>query len=99
MRTKRGAELEGHYVTLLRELLIALLIDHWGLLDQPLLCLSVAFRRAQPEYYARLTAVRIDGYCRVRRSYASAPRQASMMFAKFVVLVDQHVWRDAVRSR
>ena len=42
-------------------LLIALLIEHWGLLDQPLLYLSVAFRRAQSEYYARLAAVRTDG--------------------------------------
>ena len=42
-------------------LLIALLIEHWGLLDQPLLYLSVAFRRGQPEYYARLAAVRTDG--------------------------------------
>ena len=42
-------------------LLIALLIEHWGLLDQPLLYLSVAFRRAQPEYYARLAAVRTEG--------------------------------------
>ena len=42
-------------------LLIALLIEHWGLLDQPLLYLSVAFRRAQSEYYARLGAVRMDG--------------------------------------
>ena len=42
-------------------LLIALLIEHWGLLDQPLLYLSVAFRRAQQEYYARLGAVRTDG--------------------------------------
>ena len=42
-------------------LLIALLIEHWGLLDQPLLYLSAAFRRAQSEYYARLAAVRTDG--------------------------------------
>ena len=42
-------------------LLIALLIEHWGLLQQPLLYLSVAFRRAQPEYYARLAAVRTEG--------------------------------------
>ena len=42
-------------------LLIALLVEHWRLLDQPLLYLSVAFRRAQPEYYARLGAVRTDG--------------------------------------
>lgn len=42
-------------------LLIALLVEHWGLLDEPLLYLSLAFRRAQQEYYARLAAVRSDG--------------------------------------
>ena len=42
-------------------LLIALLIEHWGLLDRPLLYLSLAFRRNQQEYYARLTAVRTGG--------------------------------------
>jgi Fic family protein len=42
-------------------LLIALLVEHWGLLKQPLLYLSVAFRRRQQEYYARLAAVRTDG--------------------------------------
>jgi len=42
-------------------LLIALLVEHWGLLEHPLLYLSVAFRRRQQEYYARLAAVRTDG--------------------------------------
>ncbi len=42
-------------------LLIALLVEHWGLLEQPLLYLSVALRRRQQEYYARLAAVRTDG--------------------------------------
>ena len=42
-------------------LLIALLLDHWGLLDLPLLYLSLAFKRNQPEYYARLAAVRSAG--------------------------------------
>ena len=42
-------------------LLIALLVEHWGLLDQPLLYLSVAFKRRQQEYYARLGAVRTEG--------------------------------------
>ena len=42
-------------------LLIALLVEHWGLLDQPLLYLSLAFKRNQPEYYARLAAVRSAG--------------------------------------
>ncbi len=42
-------------------LLIALLVEHWGLLDRPLLYLSLAFRRKQQEYYARMAAVRSDG--------------------------------------
>jgi len=42
-------------------LLIALLVEHWGLLDLPFLYLSLAFKRHQPEYYARLAAVRSDG--------------------------------------
>ena len=42
-------------------LLIALLMEHWNLLDQPLLYLSLAFKREQQEYYARLAAVRSDG--------------------------------------
>lgn len=42
-------------------LLISLLVEHWGLLDQPLLYLSLAFRRRQQLYYDRLAAVRVDG--------------------------------------
>ncbi|MFQ5494102.1 MAG: Fic family protein [Phycisphaerae bacterium] len=42
-------------------LLIALLVEVWGLLEQPLLYLSVAFRRRQQEYYVRLAAVRTGG--------------------------------------
>ncbi len=42
-------------------LLIALLVEHWGLLKSPLLYLSVAFKRHQEEYYRRLSAVRTDG--------------------------------------
>ncbi len=42
-------------------LLIALLLEHWGLLDAPLLYLSVAFRHRQREYYRRLTGVRTEG--------------------------------------
>jgi len=42
-------------------MLITLLTEHWGLLDQPLLYLSVAFKRRQQEYYARLVAVRTEG--------------------------------------
>ena len=42
-------------------LLIALLVEHWGLLKAPLLYLSVAFKRHRQDYYDRLNAVRVDG--------------------------------------
>lgn len=42
-------------------LLIALLLEHWGLLSAPLLYLSLHFKRHREEYYRRLAAVRSDG--------------------------------------
>lgn len=42
-------------------LLIALLLEHWKLLDQPLLYISAAFKARQAEYYMRLNAVRTSG--------------------------------------
>ena len=42
-------------------LLITLLLEHWGLLRSPMLYLSLALRRRQQEYYARLIAVRDAG--------------------------------------
>ena len=42
-------------------LLITLLLEHWHVLDTPLLYLSLAIRRHQREYYDRLQAVRVDG--------------------------------------
>lgn len=42
-------------------MLITLLLEHWGVLDQPLLYLSLAFKRRQQEYYARLASVRTEG--------------------------------------
>lgn len=42
-------------------LLIALLLEHWGLLNEPMLYLSVALKRRQSEYYERLAAVRTRG--------------------------------------
>jgi len=42
-------------------LLIALLLEHWGILKSPLLYLSLAFKRQQREYYDRLSTVRTDG--------------------------------------
>jgi Fic family protein len=42
-------------------LLIILLLEHWNVLDSPLLYLSLYFKRHRAEYYRRLNAVRIDG--------------------------------------
>ena len=42
-------------------LLIALLLEHWGLLGAPLLYLSLFFKRHRVEYYRRLNAVRLEG--------------------------------------
>jgi len=42
-------------------LLAALLVEHWKLLDSPLLYLSVAFKRHRQEYYQRLSEVRTRG--------------------------------------
>jgi len=42
-------------------LLVALLVEHWGLLDSPLLYLSLALKRHRDEYYTRLSAVRTAG--------------------------------------
>ena len=42
-------------------LLIALLLEHWGLLQAPLLYLSLFFKRHREEYYRRLNAVRLEG--------------------------------------
>jgi Fic family protein len=42
-------------------LLITLLLEHWGLLDVPLLYLSLFFKRHRAEYYRKLDAVRTDG--------------------------------------
>ena len=45
----------------LGRLLIALLLEAWGLLDARLLYLSLHFKRNQQEYYRRLDGVRKDG--------------------------------------
>jgi len=42
-------------------MLVALLLQHWGVLSAPLLYLSLFFKRHQAEYYRRLAAVRTDG--------------------------------------
>ena len=42
-------------------LLIALLLEHWGLLQTPLLYLSLAFKRHRQQYYRRLMEVRTKG--------------------------------------
>jgi Fic family protein len=45
----------------LGRLLIALTLEHWGALREPLLYLSLYFKRNRSEYYARLGAVRSAG--------------------------------------
>lgn len=45
----------------LGRLLIALLLEHWGLLEHPLLYISLAIKKDQLEYYERLSAVRKGG--------------------------------------
>lgn len=42
-------------------LLIALLLEHWNLLEHPLLYISLAIKQDQLEYYERLSAVRKGG--------------------------------------
>jgi Fic family protein len=42
-------------------LLITLLLEHWGLLKAPILYLSLALKRRQQDYYARLSDVRTSG--------------------------------------
>ena len=42
-------------------LLVALLVEHWGLLPSPLLYLSLSFKRQRDEYYRLLSAVRSAG--------------------------------------
>jgi Fic family protein len=42
-------------------LLIALLLEHWGLLSCPLLYLSLAFKKHQQDYYRHLLEVRTKG--------------------------------------
>jgi Fic family protein len=42
-------------------LLIGLLVEHWKLLDSPLLYLSLAFKRHRDEYYRYLLEVRTEG--------------------------------------
>jgi Fic family protein len=42
-------------------LLIALLIEHWGLLPAPLLYVSVPFKRHRLDYYRHLTEIRTKG--------------------------------------
>jgi len=42
-------------------LLIALLLEHWGLLRTPLLYISLFFKRHRQQYYRRLNLVRLEG--------------------------------------
>ncbi|GJQ28405.1 MAG: adenosine monophosphate-protein transferase [Phycisphaerae bacterium] len=59
-------------------LLITLLLEHWGLLKSPMLYLSLAFKRRQQEYYARLGGVRTEGEWEAwTRFYLECVREAA----------------------
>ncbi len=59
-------------------LLITLLLEHWGLLKSPMLYLSLAFKRRQQEYYARLGDVRTEGEWEAwTRFYLECVREAA----------------------
>lgn len=45
----------------LGRLLITLCLEEWGLLSEPMLYLSLFFKRHREEYYKRLAAIRTDG--------------------------------------
>jgi len=45
----------------LGRLLVTLALEHWGLLTQPLLYLSLFFKRHRAEYYRVLNQIRIEG--------------------------------------
>src|SRR5207244_12573653 len=45
----------------LGRLLVSLMLEEWELLRQPLLYISVHFKRHRSEYYERLNAVRTEG--------------------------------------
>ncbi|RKY53563.1 MAG: Fic family protein [Candidatus Neomarinimicrobiota bacterium] len=45
----------------LGRLLITLCLEEWGLLSEPMLYLSLFFKRHREEYYKRLSAIRTDG--------------------------------------
>jgi hypothetical protein len=69
-------------------LLVAVLVEHWELLDARLLYLSVAFKRHRAEYYAALDRVRMAGdweawtefFLRGVRESALAAMQAFRIF-------------------
>jgi Fic family protein len=42
-------------------LLTVMLLQHWKILDEPLLYLSLYLKRNQKEYYQHLTAIRVEG--------------------------------------
>ncbi len=59
-------------------LLITLLLEHWRLLKSPMLYLSLAFKRRQQEYYARLSGVRTEGEWEAwTRFYLECVREAA----------------------
>lgn len=79
-------------------LLIALLVEHWRLLEHPLLYVSLAFKRKQQEYYARLGGVRSEGdWEGWNRFFLECVRQAAADGVRVAKELHALVWND--RSR
>lgn len=75
-------------------LLVTLLLEHWKLLGEPLLYLSLYFKRHRAEYYRRLDAVRregdwegwiaffLDGVVEVGREAVASARDLAQLVAR-----------------
>lgn len=79
-------------------LLITLLLEHWGLLKSPMLYLSLAFKRRQQEYYARLGGVRTEGEWEAwTRFYLECVREAADDGVRAAQAIFALIGRDRAR--
>jgi len=79
-------------------LLIAALIEQWGLLRAPLLCLSGYLKRHQQEYYRRLSAVRTGGdWEGWTRFFLEGVAEAALEAEESVIDIATVIHRDRTR--
>ena len=79
----------------LGRLLIVLLLEEWGLLESPLLYLSVYFKRHRQLYYSLLSEVRVSGDWETWTSFflegvATVSREARILAQDLFSMVEQH---------